>query len=161
MLGRLLARLAVLHGGAARRSGNATRRAPAAPTATRCSTPDDDTRRDYRAIYDASGDAGMLDTLVARLAPGGEIVLAGFYSERLSLRLPARLHARGALPHRRAMAAAPTSPRSRDLADRGRLVARRPDHPPRAPPTQAPDAYRTAFGDPACLKMILDWRACA
>ncbi len=22
-------------------------------------------------------------------------------------------------------------------------------------------AYRTAFGDPACLKMILDWRACS
>jgi len=26
---------------------------------------------------------------------------------------------------------------------------------------QAADAYRTAFSDPACLKMILDWRACA
>jgi 3-hydroxyethyl bacteriochlorophyllide a dehydrogenase len=25
----------------------------------------------------------------------------------------------------------------------------------------APDAYRTAFGDPACLKMILDWKGCA
>ena len=23
------------------------------------------------------------------------------------------------------------------------------------------DAYRTAFGDPACLKMVLDWRACS
>ena len=22
-------------------------------------------------------------------------------------------------------------------------------------------AYRTAFADPACLKMILDWRACS
>ena len=27
--------------------------------------------------------------------------------------------------------------------------------------TQADAAYRTAFGDPACLKMILDWRASA
>ena len=26
---------------------------------------------------------------------------------------------------------------------------------------QADDAYRTAFGDASCLKMILDWRACA
>ena len=26
---------------------------------------------------------------------------------------------------------------------------------------QADAAYRTAFGDPACLKMILDWRACS
>jgi 3-hydroxyethyl bacteriochlorophyllide a dehydrogenase len=24
---------------------------------------------------------------------------------------------------------------------------------------EAPAAYRTAFSDPACLKMILDWRA--
>jgi bacteriochlorophyllide a dehydrogenase len=28
----------------------------------------------------------------------------------------------------------------------------------RAPARAAADAYRTAFGDPACLKMILDWR---
>ena len=27
--------------------------------------------------------------------------------------------------------------------------------------TRAPDAYRTAFTDAACLKMILDWRDCA
>ena len=32
--------------------------------------PDDDPRRDYRAIYDVSGDAGLLDTLIGRLAPG-------------------------------------------------------------------------------------------
>ncbi len=24
--------------------------------------------------------------------------------------------------------------------------------------TDAPDAYRTAFGDARCLKMVLDWR---
>ena len=24
---------------------------------------------------------------------------------------------------------------------------------------EAPDAYRTAFGDPGCLKMVLDWSA--
>jgi 3-hydroxyethyl bacteriochlorophyllide a dehydrogenase len=29
------------------------------------------------------------------------------------------------------------------------------------PATAAAEAYRTAFGDPACLKMVLDWRACA
>ena len=26
---------------------------------------------------------------------------------------------------------------------------------------RAPDAYETAFGDASCLKMILDWSACA
>jgi 3-hydroxyethyl bacteriochlorophyllide a dehydrogenase len=29
----------------------------------------------------------------------------------------------------------------------------------RQPVAQANDAYRTAFEDPSCLKMILDWRA--
>jgi len=27
--------------------------------------------------------------------------------------------------------------------------------------THAGDAYRTAFTDAACLKMVLDWRLCA
>ncbi len=31
----------------------------------------------------------------------------------------------------------------------------------RVPAAQAQDAYRTAFADPACLKMILDWRDAA
>ena len=29
----------------------------------------------------------------------------------------------------------------------------------RSPASQADAAYRTAFGDASCLKMILDWRA--
>ena len=31
----------------------------------------------------------------------------------------------------------------------------------RAPALDAQQAYRTAFADPACLKMILDWRTCS
>ena len=31
----------------------------------------------------------------------------------------------------------------------------------RVPANQAQDAYRTAFADPSCLKMILDWRNAA
>jgi 3-hydroxyethyl bacteriochlorophyllide a dehydrogenase len=31
----------------------------------------------------------------------------------------------------------------------------------RAQPAQAASAYQTAFTDPACLKMILDWSASA
>ena len=51
---------------------------------------------------------------------GGEIVLAGFYAEPRRLRLPARLHARGADPRRRRMdARGPASP-SRALVDDGR-----------------------------------------
>jgi len=29
------------------------------------------------------------------------------------------------------------------------------------PVADAPEAYPTAFTDPSCLKMILDWSACA
>ncbi len=50
--------------------------------------PEHDTRRDYKSIYDVSGDANLLDSLIGRIAPGGEIVLAGFYSERLSFAFP-------------------------------------------------------------------------
>src|SRR6201996_9229319 len=50
--------------------------------------PENDTRRDYKNIYNVSGDASLLDSLIGRIAPGGEIVLAGFYSERLSFAFP-------------------------------------------------------------------------
>ena len=90
--------------------------------------PDDDPRRDYRAIYDVSGDATLLDTLIARLAPGGEIVLAGFYSEPLVVRLSRRPSCarRGSASPRNG--ASPTWPRPRTLVESGRC-ARRPDHP--------------------------------
>ena len=50
--------------------------------------PNADERRNYRTICDVSGDSSLLDTLISRLAPGGEIVLAGFYSESLSFSFP-------------------------------------------------------------------------
>ena len=48
----------------------------------------------------------------------------------------------------------------RDLVDRGKLsldglISHRADAP------EATEAYRTAFDDPSCLKMVLDWRAYA
>ncbi len=67
--------------------------------------PDEDSRRDYRCICDASGDPNLLDTLIMRLAAGGEIVLAGFYADRLSFAFPMAFIKRGTIPHRRAMAA--------------------------------------------------------
>ena len=48
----------------------------------------DDPKRDYRTIYDASCAKDMLNTLVMRLAKGGEIVLAGFYTDALSFSFP-------------------------------------------------------------------------
>ena len=121
--------------------------------------PDDDERRNYRAIYDASGDAKILDRLIARLAPGGEIVLAGFYNEPLSFNF-----APAFMREAQIRAAAEWKPADmlavRELAESGFLpLDGLITH--HAKPQQADSAYRTAFGDSACLKMVLDWSATA
>ena len=157
VLGRLLARLAVQAGGEPVVWERNPDRAAGA-VGYRVVDPANDLRHDYRAIYDVSGDPSLLDTLIARLASGGEIVLAGFYSEALAFNFPpafmreARL--RCAAQWREADLTA-----VKELAESGRLAL---DglitH--RQPAADAPAAYRTAFGDPACLKMVLDWRSC-
>jgi len=158
VLGRLLARLSVLAGG----SPTVWERNPARAEGAegyQVLDPAQDSRRDYRAIYDVSGDAGLLDTLVAHLAPGGEIVLAGFYSQRLSFSFPpafmreARL--RIAAQWQPADLAAVAALAGAGTLSLGGLITHR------SVAASADRAYRTAFGDPACLKMILDWRACA
>jgi len=159
IVGRLLARLALAAGAApptvwelepARRSGNA-----GYPVIH----PDDDDRRDYRAICDASGDARLLDTLIGRLAPGGEIILAGFYAQPLSFQFPpafmreARL--RIAAQWQPADLAAVSALIANGELDLASLITHCSDA------HAAPEAYATAFGDPTCLKMILDWRSCS
>ncbi|MFM2043160.1 MAG: putative 2-desacetyl-2-hydroxyethyl bacteriochlorophyllide dehydrogenase [Pseudomonadota bacterium] len=118
--------------------------------------PGADPRRDYRSIYDVSGDATLLDSLIARLAKGGEVVLAGFYHDPLSFTFPpafmreARIRIAAEWRELDLLA-------TRDLIDTGRLsLAGLITH--RHAAAEADSAYRTAFGDPACLKMILDWR---
>ncbi|MDX2308648.1 MAG: chlorophyll synthesis pathway protein BchC [Hyphomicrobium sp.] len=119
--------------------------------------PADDPRRDYAVICDVSGDARLVDSLIARLAPQGEIVLAGFYSEPISFAFPpafmreARL--RIAAEWREAdLVAVCDLVESHKLSLNGLITHR-------AGAGDAERAYRTAFGDPACLKMILDWSA--
>jgi len=50
--------------------------------------PETDARRDYRAVYDASGALDLLNMLIGRIARGGEVVLAGFYTKPLSFAFP-------------------------------------------------------------------------
>ena len=118
--------------------------------------PDDDPRRDYKTIADVSGDPQLLDTLISRLGPGGEIILAGFYSEPLSFAFPPAF-----MREARIRVAAQWRPPELaavvELIESGRLsLDGLVTH--HAEPTDAVDAYRTAFDDPHCLKMILDWR---
>lgn len=157
VLGRMVARLAMLAGATpVVWETNATRREGA--TAYPVIDPASDTRRNYRSICDVSGDPQLLDTLISRLAPGGEVVLAGFYDTPLSFQF-----APAFMREARLRVAAQWQPHDlvavRALAESGRLsLDGLITH--RAPAQDADRAYRTAFGDPACLKMILDWSNC-
>jgi 3-hydroxyethyl bacteriochlorophyllide a dehydrogenase len=156
VLGRLLARLAVIAGVEPPVVWERNAERARGADGYRVVHPDDDSRRDYRAIYDASGDAALLDSLVARLGAGGEIVLAGFYADPVSFAFPPAF-----MREARIRVAAewrePDLAAVKTLAESGRLsLDGLITH--REAAAQAASAYRTAFGDPACLKMILDWR---
>jgi len=156
VMGRLLARITLALGlpaptvwetQAARREGE---------IGYRVADPKDDARRDYRAIYDVSGDVTILNRLIACLAPGGEVVLAGFYKSDLSFAFaPAFM--------REAQIRVAAQWKKHDLLAVTALVERGAlslegliTHT--FQPGQARQAYEIAFGDVQCLKMMIDWR---
>lgn len=158
VLGRLIARVSIAAGGPppvvweknpARRSG---------ATGYDVVDPADDDRRDFHSIYDVSGDAALLDTLIARSAKGGEIVLAGFYEDAIKFDF-----APAFMRETRLRVAAEWRPEdlhaTAALVGQGLSLDGLITH--RAPAADAATAYPTAFGDPECLKMILDWRGTA
>ena len=158
VLGRLLARMTVVAGFTPPTVWETNPARTTGAQGYQVINPADDTRRDYRAIYDVSGDAKILDRLIARLAPGGEVVLAGFYTDPLNFAFaPAFMreaHIRCAAEWQKPDLLAVT-----ELAETGRLsldgLITHHDEP-----MHAQAAYTTAFGDPDCLKMVLDWRSC-
>jgi 3-hydroxyethyl bacteriochlorophyllide a dehydrogenase len=159
VLGRLLARVAMAMGAAPPTvwETNAARRQGA--TGYPVVHPDEDPRKDYKAIQDVSGDSTLLDTLIGRLGRGGEVVLAGFYDQPLSFTFPPAF-----MREARLRVAAEWSPP--DLAATLKLIETGAlslngliTHREHA--LQADEAYVTAFTDPACLKMVLDWRLCS
>ena len=159
VLGRLLARVIVAHGHAAPVVWETNPARRLGDTGYRVIDPFEDERRDYACICDMSGDARLLDTLIARLARGGEIVLGGFYEGRVGFDFAPAFMREASL-----RIAAEWQPA--DLAAVNALVATGLlsldgliTHTDAA--ANAAEAYPTAFGDAACLKMILDWRACA
>ncbi|MBS0240563.1 MAG: chlorophyll synthesis pathway protein BchC [Proteobacteria bacterium] len=157
-LGRLLARLATLSG-ASPVVWERDERRRAGATGYTVISPDEDQRKDYRLICDVSGSAGIVDQLVAHLAPGGEIVLAGFYAEPVAFDFPpafmreARL--RIAAQWQPADLAAVNSAIAKGQLSLDGLVTAT------EAADRAPEAYAQAFEDPACLKMCLDWRSIA
>jgi 3-hydroxyethyl bacteriochlorophyllide a dehydrogenase len=153
VVGRLLARIAVLAGAHPTVWETNPARQGGAQGYTVC-TPADDERKNYKTIYDASGDSAIMDQLVQRLAPGGEIVLAGFYSRIGFAFAPAFMR------EARLRIAAQWQPT--DLANVQSLITTGAlcldgliTH--HAAPETAGDAYRTAFETSDCLKMIINW----
>ena len=159
VLGRLLARLTIAAGAPAPTVWEIDAARQAGATGYKVVHPDGDDRRNYKAIYDASGRGDLLNDLVGRIDKGGEIVLAGFYTEPLSFAFPPAF-----MKEARFRVAAEWTPddlvATRTLVEGGALsLGGLITH--ESPVSDAPSAYRTAFSDPACLKMILNWEATA
>lgn len=155
VLGRLLARLTIAAGAPPPMvwEVNPVRRSGA--DGYEVIHPDMDARKDYGAVYDASGHADHLDHWVSHLRKGGELVLAGFYSAPLSFAFPSAF-----LRELRLRVSAEWTPSDMDatrtLVESGSLsLAGLITHERAA--SDAANAYQTAFTDPSCLKMILDW----
>jgi 3-hydroxyethyl bacteriochlorophyllide a dehydrogenase len=117
--------------------------------------PDQDIRKDYRCICDVSGDSGILNRVIPKMAAGGEVVLAGFYKQDLAFAYaPAFM--------REASIRVAAQWKKHDL---DAVVAMFHDgslpldglitHTEKA--AHAQRAYEIAFGDPECLKMIVEW----
>ena len=157
VLGRLIARIVVASGAPAPQVWEINPARQAGAAGYEVCHPDNDSRRDYTCIMDASGAEGMIDQLVGRLAKNGEVVLAGFYTKPLQFNfVPAFMR------EARLRIAAEWQPEdliaTRDLIDTGRLsLDGLITH--HARPADAAAAYELAFTDPDCLKMILDWEA--
>lgn len=157
VLGRLLARIALASGGnptvweidPARSNG---------ASGYDVMHPDADARRDYARIIDVSGDSGIVDTAVGRMARRGTIILAGFY-DRLSFAFPPAFQKEASI-----RIAAEFTPADltavQTLLETGALSLDGLVSHVR-PANEAAEAYPQAFEDRECLKMVIDWRECA
>lgn len=156
VLGRLLARLTVAAGAPAPTVWEIDANRIKGAEGYQVIHPDQDARKDYASIYDASGNADLLNDLVGRIKRGGEIVLAGFYTQPLSFAFPPAF-----MKEARFRIAAEWQAddliATRALVESGALsLGGLITH--QQPAAHAPAAYETAFNDAACLKMILNWK---
>lgn len=156
VMGRLLARLTVAAGAPAPVVWETQALRQSGGDGYTVVHPDDDDRKNYRAIYDVSGDHDILHRVIPRLQKGGEVVLGGFYRQNLSFAYaPAFMREaqiRVAAEWKRADLLAVTQLVNTGRLDLSGLITHT------QVPAHAREAYEVAFGDPHCLKMVLDWR---
>ncbi|MEH6789293.1 chlorophyll synthesis pathway protein BchC [Parasphingorhabdus sp.] len=158
VLGRLIARLTIVSGAPAPVVWDTSRSRQGGGAGYAVIHPDDDDRHDYRTICDVSGDAGSIESFIARLAKGGELVLAGFYNQPISFAFPPAFQREARL-----RIAAEWEPR--DLASINMMIESEALDlsgliTSIEPAEDAETAYPQAFENPECLKMVLDWREC-
>ena len=156
VLGRLLARLTIALGAPAPTVWETSAARREGANGYEVMAPEADDRRDYGSIYDASGDADIFDSLVGRLSKGGEITLAGFYASRINFAFPPAFMREARLRIAAEWAADDMDAVSALIASGKLSLDGLITHS--NTPDNAADAYATAFGDPACLKMVINWR---
>lgn len=156
VLGRLTARLVIALGGNAPIVWETN---PARRDASDYDVidPQADTRRDYSCVCDVSGNVSALDTAIAHTTKGAEIILAGFYADRVSFDFaPAFMREvsfRIAAEWTEQDMIAVQGLLRRNLLSLEGLVTHVAD------PQDAQQAYETAFTQAECLKLVLDWSA--
>ncbi len=159
VLGRLLARLAVIAGGSAPTVWETNIERMGGALGYQVMNPNVDKRRDYKSVYDVSGDPTIINELVGRISKGGEIVLAGFYPGNINFAFPAAFMKEARLRVSAEFNAEDVSV-TRSLIEAGDLslngLVTNTEFT-----KDVVKAYENAFNDPKCLKMVLDWRKAA
>ena len=154
-LGRLLARIIVLNGGspivveksADRRKGQFD---------YEVLSPAEIIGKKFDCVVDVSGDAKKLDFFISLLKKQGELVLAGFYQDSISFDFvptflrETRLRV-SAQWEQKDLDEVSTAVNSGKLDLSGLIT-----HSISA--KEANFAYETAFNNPSCLKMVIDWK---
>ena len=156
VLGRLAARIVRGLGGApVVWDNNAVRQSGAVDYSVMSAATD--ARRDYRTILDVSGDSTIIDQAVPRLGRGGTIVLAGFYKAPVVFAFPPAFMREAKFAIAAEWQPADMTATLKLITEGGLSLSGLVTH--RAAPGKALGAYRTAFEDASCLKMILEWGA--
>jgi len=159
VLGRLLARIAIARGAPAPTVWEVDPLRSSGGEGYAIVHPEADERRDYKAIYDVSGDARLIDGLIACLAPRGELVLGGFYPGQIGFSFAPAFMREARLRIAAEWQASDIAATSM-LVESGALGLDDLVTDVR-PAEEAPEAYPYAFADKRCLKMVLDWRGWA
>jgi len=159
VLGRLLARLTIAAGGEPPVVWETNPSRISGAEGYEVLNPVDDNKRDYESIYDASGDPSILDQIIQRLKKNGEIVLAGFYSNPLTFTFPPAFMREAKI---RISAEFTTEDVSitKSLIETDSLSLDNLISDTR-PAEASTEAYKVAFEDTNCLKMVIDWRNAA